>query len=939
MIHELDHASVRDLDPDGAATSTTSEPGALQASRSVSIFIIAILYIMFFCSGMASLICEAVWFKQLQFVLGSSTFSVSVVVACFFGGLALGGWLGGRLADRSHRLLRLYSLLELSLSLASGAVTLTLSCWENWISLPAPWLGPQSGLSRPLTVLLSAVILFVPTALMGSTLPVLGIHLARSDVIVARKIGLLYAVNTFGGATGCVLVGFFLIGRMGVIQSALLASLIYLMIAAGVAVTIGLCPRADRSPGEPLPDRAPVESASPAQPGVWLILVFGLMGFTSIAYEVLWFRLLTYFGIHTVYAFAGMLSTYLVGLVLGALIATKYLAHRGDRHLADLARVQLLMVATAALSLVIIGRSRNLMVAIEGLERWLGVAHVLADVFAGTSTFLCLCLVALLLPSTFIGIGLPIAMEWTTSRHAKLGSRLGLLYSVNTLGGVLGSLVVGFALLPLLGSQGSYTAILLLNLAVFTVLVASQSTLRKDRRLIREGVMAGAFLVAFGLITGTDYLKQALTRYIGAEVLAFRESPDATFVVLEYRNRHTEPAQQLLVNGTSYANNSPPGRRYMSILGHLPALLHSDPRSALVISIGTGTTIGSLTLHPSLERIWAVDIARDVFDLAPFFVPLNHRFTESAKVRAAVADGRHFLLGTGLRFDVLTFEPPPPIEAGVVNLYSREFYRLAKAHMNHGALLCQWIPLDTGFELLPRMMIRTMLDEFPHVSLWIPNRMEAAVVASMESLRIDPDQLRKRMSDPALRSDLAAYGLGEPEQLMATFVTADQGLAEYAGAAPNVTDNQPRIEYFNLYFPKKEIRFSDILHYRQPVERYMTHRPTDPARLHLCEEVIREIWYHYEDSRFGRLDAAGARLDHALELDPQNSYLLYLRSEAADRQHSSAPSEDFIRDPDERLELAGPLGLGRGEWRRAGAGRPSMRTRGTGTRWARRARR
>src|SRR5439155_4074436 len=116
---------------------------------------------------------------------------------------------------------------------------------------------------------------------------------------------------------------------------------------------------------------------------------------------------------------------------LGALIATKYLARRGDRHLADLARVQLLMVATAALSLALIGRSRYLMVAIEGVERWLGVARVLADVFAGTSTFRGLCLVALLLPRSLIGIGLPIAMERITSRRAQVGSRLRLLHADN----------------------------------------------------------------------------------------------------------------------------------------------------------------------------------------------------------------------------------------------------------------------------------------------------------------------------------------------------------------------------------------------------------------------------------------------------------------------------------------------------------------------------
>ncbi len=848
--------------------------------RSFSSFNCITIYALFFCSGMASLICETVWFKQLQYVLGSSTFSVSVVVACFFGGLAFGGWLGGRLADRSRHLLNLYALLEFSLALASTAVTLTLSSWETWVVLLAPWLGPESGLFRPLAVLLSALILIVPTTLMGATLPVLGTHQARSNNVLARRIGLLYGVNTLGAAVGCYLAGFILIGRLGVIRSALLASVIYMAIAAGAAIAVRLATRGDhRATDEAATGPGILEDVSAHRSAGWLTLVFFLMGFVSIAYEVLWFRLLSYFGVHTVYAFAGMLCTYLLGLVLGSLINTKYLAHRTDRHLTDLARLQVMVVAAVVFSLALLGRSRSLLKAIEGFEHRLGGADTLASLFSGQSSFLCLCLIVLLLPCTLLGIGFPLAMELTARQHTALGSRLGLLYGINTLGGVLGSLVVGFGLLPLLGSQGSYTVVVLSNLAIFVVLVASQPMLRGDRRLVREGAMAMAFLFASGLILGKDYLKEALTKFLGAEVLAFRENADATFVVLGYHSPHTEPHQQLVVNGTSYANNSPPGRRYMSTLGHLPALLHADPHSALVISIGTGTTVGSLTLHPQLERIWAVDIAHEVFDLAPLFVPLNHRFTESLRVQKVVADGRHFLLGTDRRFDVLTFEPPPPIEAGVVNLYSREFYRLARRHMNPGALLCQWIPLDTGFEILPRMMIRTMLAEFPHVSLWIPNRMEAAVIASMDPLRIDLNRMRDRMSVPDLQADLVAYGLGEPEQLLATFVTADVGLADYAGTAPTVTDDQPRIEYFDHYSPKREIRYSDILPHRQPAENFLLGQPLEPARLHLCEEVIQDIWFEYEARKLGRPHDADAFLEHALGLDPTNAYLQYLRQD------------------------------------------------------------
>jgi predicted membrane-bound spermidine synthase len=842
------------------------------------------LYVLFFFSGMASLTCETIWFKQLQFVLGSSTFSVSVVVACFFGGFAIGGWLGGLLADRCPRLLVLYALLELILGLASAAVTVTLSSWQTWVAWLAPWIGPQSNLSRPLTVLLAAGILIIPTALMGATLPVLAKYQVRSDVSLSRRISLLYGANTLGGATGCALVGFFLIGWLGVIESALLASFIYVVIALGAIVAILFTSAANQVPESRAPDREPIIGGSTVRSDRWLKLVFALTGFTSIAYEVLWFRLLTYFGVHTVYAFAGMLTTYLLGLVLGALITARYLASRTGRHLLDFAQVQLLTAAATIVSLALLGRAPNILEAIAWLEQRPGLNYVLADAFAANSGFFGLCLIVMLLPCTLIGISFPLAMELIAHRHITLGSRIGMLYSVNTLGGVLSSLIVGFALLPLLGCQLCYMTIVLLNLALFMILVCSEPSLRADRRLLRSGVMAGAWFVVCYLSLGNNYLKQALTDYPAAKVLAFHESPDATFVVLEYRAPYAEPFQQLVVNGTSYANNYPPGRRYMGTLGHLPILLHPDPRSALVISIGTGTTVGSLTLHPRLEKIWAVDIARDVFELAQLFVPINHRYTESPKVRMVVADGRHFLLGTNLRFDVLTFEPPPPIEAGVVNLYSREFYRLAKEHMNPRAMLCQWIPLDNQFELLSRMMIRTLQVEFPHVSLWISSRMEAAIIASMEPLRIDPDRLRERMSYPSVGDDLTANGLGEPEQLLAAFVTADDGLADYVGAAPTVTDDQPRIEYYNLYSPKREIRYADILTHRQPVEHYMIRRPPDPDRLHLCQTVIEDIWYEYEEARFGRYNEAAAHLNHAIGLDPNNKYLLSLRTAAQGRQ-------------------------------------------------------
>src|SRR5262245_28313443 len=259
----------------------------------------AIIHLLFFSSGTASLICEVVWFKQLQFVLGSSTYAVSVVVACFFAGLACGSWLGGRLADRWRRLLRGYAALEFALGLVAVGVTLLLSTWASWIEILAGWLGPEAPLALPFMILVSLIILLPPTALMGATLPVLARFLVAERSHLAQRIGVLYGLNTLGAATGCLLVGFVLIAGLGVIESAIVAAAIYLAIAAA---TLGLDLLAGHvsAAGDSVQAKVVLGTTPSPEPrsdaaARMLLLAFALMGFAAIAYEVLWFRLLIYF--------------------------------------------------------------------------------------------------------------------------------------------------------------------------------------------------------------------------------------------------------------------------------------------------------------------------------------------------------------------------------------------------------------------------------------------------------------------------------------------------------------------------------------------------------------------------------------------------------------------------------------------------------------------
>ena len=850
------------------------------------------IHLMFLASGAAALIYQIIWFKQLQFVFGSSTFAVSVTVASFFFGLSLGSWLGGRLADRLLRPLYAYAGLELGVSVVSLAITLFLSKWSLWTPLLTPFLGERSLLSAALTLIVSLMTLALPTMLMGATLPLLAKYIVGEQQALARRIGLLYGINTLGAVIGCAAAGLLLLGTLGVLRSALVGSAIYLTIAVMAAALILGTRRKPHGPGasEEASTEGRAEYSGTSAVAVTptpalassrevraLVVIFAASGFVSIAYEILWFRVLANFSLHTVYAFSAMLSTYLLGLVLGAFICAKFIAPRKDRLLVNFARLQLLIAAAGLLTVALLGRSRNILAFVAPLPRWLGIPDGILDPLGGSAEFIFLSLIVFLLPTTLIGIGFPLASELTIHHLSALGRRLGGLYALNTLAGTLGSLTAGFVLLPYLGTQGSLTLIVVLNLSLFVATVVSQSALRRDRRLWRLAAEGMVFCAIGAWVLGPRYLEHAQTRFDGARILAFRETRDATFVVTGYESAEEGAYQQLLVNGSSYANNAPPGRRYMAILGHLPALVHRNPRSALVACIGTGTTIGALTTHPSLRAISGVDLSQAVFDVAPLFEPLNHAFHRRPQVETIVADARHHLLTNDRTFDVITFEPPPPQDAGIVNLYSREFYQLAKRRLGTGGVLAQWVPLDLSREALPRMMIRTMMAEFPHVSLWIPSRMEGVLIASTEPLEVDLDAWRNRMRAPELRADLEAVGFRTAEDLAGMFVAGDRALAALVGDGVTVTDDRPRIEYFNLY-PTVRMTFEQIIRGREPVEQYLSPAPGDLAPLQAARETATLIWKEHEASAERRRDDARIFLEQALVRDPSNAYLLYLRT-------------------------------------------------------------
>ncbi|HEY8075374.1 MAG TPA: fused MFS/spermidine synthase, partial [Labilithrix sp.] len=688
----------------------------------------AAVVLLFFASGTSGLVFEVVWLRYLTLYIGSTTFAASLVVSAFLGGLALGSFLIGRVAAVRGAPLRLYAALEAATAvLALGLTVVLRHAADIGAAVGLPGGGPIA-----LRVTVTFVLVLPPTIVMGGTLPVLTRFVARELPRVGRHFGMLYGVNTFGAAVGCAVAGFWAIGRFGLWSTACLAAATNLM----VAVLATLLARAPPATAKEAPDdrkesvaRAPASNPLPQRQRRLLVAAFAVAGFISISYEVLWFRVLGFYLPGTTYAFTTLLATYLVGLVLGSALYATRLAGR-ERHLETLVNAEILLAWLGLLSMVLLGHSNAIrgriadMLSPDAASAIRSTGYTSATVVDATVLSLLPASLVMLLPTIVIGVIFPCVVQLTT-RHVATASRdVGVLYAVNTIGGIVGSLFVGFVAIPAFGTQATFLAISVASAALaLAVQRIDESATRREK--IR--ILAGALLLLPALrVVPFDYLRQSFASVTTGRALSMVEGRDGIMAVVEYdadtlcagdarcpASCRAQPwsHRQIRFASISYASTSPPGRRYMASLAHLPMLLHEgDARDALVVCFGTGTTAGTFTRYASLESLTIVDVNADVVAAAPLFETSNYGVAKDPRVHIALDDGRHFLLSSDRRFDVISFEPPPPTAAGVVSLYSREFYAIVASRLREGGVLAQWIPLDHQSDAHDRMLVKSILD-------------------------------------------------------------------------------------------------------------------------------------------------------------------------------------------------------------------------------------
>ncbi|MBI3087744.1 MAG: fused MFS/spermidine synthase [Candidatus Omnitrophica bacterium] len=740
------------------------------------------VYTLFFLSGSLGLVYEVLWLRKLLLVFGSTVHATSTILTVFFGGLALGSWLFGRLSDRrgAPGLLRWYAACEAVVGLYAFATPWLFRAVEQ-VYIP---LYRASGLSPSVLVgasfLCTAAVLLIPTVLMGGTFPLVSRFLIRSAQERGLRIASLYAINTAGAMAGTVLVytvGLQTLGWVLSLQCAGILSLLIGLLARTFSRALSASPAAGQGT---------TSGEDPRLVRV-LLLAFGLSGFSAMLYEVAWTRALSLVVGSSIYAFCIMLATFLGGIAAGSAIARGWLRaapldsarDSPDLRSGSRARVEQVVILESVLaayglfSIALFGRLP---------EAFVRLWPLFDRSFAGLSWVqLILSISVMAVPTLAMGLLFPLVGELLTAPPDRVGRRLGTGYAVNTLGGILGSFLAGFWLIPHWGLAWTLVLGAMVNLAAALVLYVRISPVGLVRRLafsaaslaLYAGLGAAVFVPAWQrqmLVLGVFMSPQAYegTSVLDAaqqhELLFYRDGLHTTVSV----HRNAQDGHLFLKVGGKTDASSGGDMGTQVLLAHLPLLFHPHPSRVLVIGLGSGVTLGSAGRYP-VSELHCAELEPAVIEGARFFAEHNHRIHDDPRARIYAADGRNFLLAADAPYDVIISEPSNPWMAGIANLYTREFFELCRRRLAAGGIMAQWIHLYRLFPSDVKLILKTFQAVFPQTVVWSTTTGDIVLLGSAQPLQVDYARLKAQLEQPAIRQDLERIALAHPRVLLESF--------------------------------------------------------------------------------------------------------------------------------------------------------------------------
>lgn len=823
--------------------------------------------IAYTCSGLAGLVYEVSWTRLLTLYIGHTTAAASAVVAAFLGGLAVGAAGGGVLASRLRPRQSLHAYVGLELLVALLALLLPFELRALTPLLRWAYADAAPGFLFPVVRFVSCLaMVFLPALALGATFPMAVRWFSHRSDNPARVSGALYAMNTVGAALGSLLAGFSLIpaiGISGTTKIGMLGSVIAAGIVAFVATRdaddreqVGLKPdptgtgqaglvgqagqvgqvgqpgqvgraglkteatsatndsaavqpkqtAASAAKGRPArsrrgqPGPAPL-SGEPAPARPWLAMaVLGLSGFASLVHEIAWTRILALVLGPTTYAFAATLAAVVAGVAIGSGAGTwLFTRMKSTTHAGMLA----LVLAVGAITIVVTS-------ALAGGYVPRTVAHQIAaapDSFSALISSGMLLTSLLILPTAVcLGAAFPLALAIAGGHDAAPAQRFGLVYAVNTIGSVSGTLAAGFALIPWLGlpTTLAVAAFVLVGTAVLVIAATEVSALVRNVGYAVSGLALAALvfapqwdreLLASGVYLYAPFVPKGLdleTQLKAGTLLYYKDGAPATVSVKRLTGTTT-----LAVDGKTDASNRS-DMLTQKLVAHIPLLLHPNPKNVAVVGLGSGVTVGAALSHP-VERLDVVEISPEVVEASRFFEAENHHALADPRTRLIVGDGRSHILLSRQQYDVIISEPSNPWIAGVASLFTKEFFEGAKDRLAPGGLICQWAHTYTISQRDLRSIVATFTSVFPNATAWMVNDNDLLMVGSLDATPQALQNIETHWSRGSAAANLREVDATGAFDVLTLYAGGSRALQAFAqgddGGVDILDDDRMRLEF------------------------------------------------------------------------------------------------------------------------------------------------
>lgn len=713
---------------------------------------------LLFFSGFCALVYQTVWLRELRLIMGASTPATATVLAIFMAGLGIGGLILSKRADRSKNPLAFYANLEAGIAIISGITPFILQVGRGIYLGLGGTLVFGAFWGTIIRILISAVVLIIPTFLMGGTLPAAAKAARSSSDSSNRNLALIYGTNTLGAVAGAVLSTFYLLEFFGNRQTLWIACLINLIVFISARAQSRKMVVSGAEDGLSASDLEGIEGRISSKidsfaPGWITLFAATLSGFAFFLMELVWYRMLAPILGGSTYTFGTILSVALLGIGCGGILYSL----KPDRlpSLKSFAWT----CSLEALFLLVPYALGDRIAILSLMFRNLGFYGFWGYAVGWTL----ICFIVVFPAAVIAGYQFPLLISLLNPKDERFAWKIGLTYGFNTAGSIAGSLLGGFGLLPLLTAPGAWkmTSGIMLGMSALAMILS----IRKNKFLFSASNILFLIVVAMsagfifsegptaawrhsGIGAGRSMLITGATNF--GEIQTWRDQQNEK-VLNSWDGVESSVALvkgqglAFMVNGKTDGNTiGDAGTQIMA--GLLAGIFHDSPKTSFVVGLGTGSTAGWLAAIPSMERVDVAEIEPVIIHVAEASGPVNCSAMKNPKVHVLIGDGREIIMSSPAKYDIIASEPSNPYRAGISSLFTLDFYRSVASKLNPGGIFVHWVQayeIDAGSIWT---IYSTLSEVFPYIETWHTNRFDIALVASMQPFNFNVERLREKIT-------------------------------------------------------------------------------------------------------------------------------------------------------------------------------------------------